>query len=151
MSERFSDSDLTRVLNNDGVGKVVVKKYENAPTTSLEQIREEMGDPPWAVRIVYNKLFGGVLICQNPGEGNRMHYHSDADECWIIMDGEWEWFIEGEGLKRVKKDDIVVVKARTEHYIKCIGDNPGIRFAMTKPDVDHVHVEPKLETENEKV
>ena len=98
-----------------------------------------MGEAPWAVRIVYNKLFGGVLICQNPGDGNRKHYHPDADECWVIMSGEWEWFIEGEGINKVKKDDIVVVKKGTPHQITCIGTKPGIRFAITKPDVNHVY------------
>jgi quercetin dioxygenase-like cupin family protein len=63
----------------------------------------------WAVRIAYNELFGGVVIQQQPGEGNRKHFHPDADENWVILDGEWEWWIEGIGTQRVKKNDIIVV------------------------------------------
>jgi len=138
-----ADDDLARVMEHDGVNKVDLVKYENLNSIRLEHIKNEMGDPPWAVRIVYNKLFGGVLICQNPGEGNRLHYHPDADECWVIMEGEWEWFIDGVGLKRVQKDDIVLVPKNTQHFIKCIGEQPGIRFAVTKPDVNHIYVEEK--------
>ena len=134
------DNNLVRVMEHDGVGKVDLSNYENLNSTRLKQIKMEMGDPPWAVRIIYNKRFGGVLICQNPGEGNRLHYHPDADECWVILEGEWEWFIENQGINNVQKDDIVLVPKNTKHKIKCIGKIPGIRFAITKPDVNHIYV-----------
>ena len=98
-----------------------------------------MGTDSWAVRVVYNKRFGGVLIQQKPGEGNRLHYHPDADECWVILAGEWEWYIEGEGVKKVSVNDIVLVKEGVKHKIKCVGNEPGIRFAITAPDVNHVY------------
>ena len=141
MSKVIHDDDVSNVLEKDGVPKVVLFDYENKSSTNLKNIISEMGEAPWAVRIVYNEVFGGVLICQNPGEGNRLHYHHNADECWVIMQGEWEWYIEGEGTKQVAKDDIVVVKKGTPHKITCIGDEPGIRFAVTRPDVDHVYAE----------
>ena len=141
MTKIIHDDDVTNVLEKDGVPKVILSDYENKPNTNLKDIIAKMGDAPWAVRVVYNEVFGGVLICQNPGEGNRLHYHHNADECWVIMKGEWEWFIEGEGTKRVTKDDIVVVKKDTPHQITCVGSEPGIRFAVTRPDVDHVYVE----------
>ena len=82
----------------------------------------------WAVRIAYNELFGGVVIQQQPGEGNRKHLHPDADENWVILDGEWEWWIDGLGTQMVKK-----------HDIRCVGDSPGVRYAITRPDVNHVY------------
>lgn len=139
MTKEIHNDDVSSVLKDDGIPKIVLGEFENLSTISLKNIISEMGEAPWAVRIVYNKLFGGVLICQNPGDGNRKHYHPDADECWVIMSGEWEWFIEGEGINKVKKDDIVVVKKGTPHQITCIGTKPGIRFAITKPDVNHVY------------
>ena len=65
--------------------------------------------------------------------------HPDANECWYICSGDWEWFIEGEGTKIVSKGSVVNVKKNTFHKITCIGDKPGIRFAITKPDVNHVY------------
>ena len=134
------NDDVAAVLRRDGVDVVSLEQaYENAATTRLETLKDIFGDSSWAVRVVYNERFGGVLIRQNPGEGNRLHYHPDADECWVIMEGTWEWFIDGEGTKQVSPNDIVVVKKGTKHRITCVGDSPGVRFAITAPDVDHVY------------
>ena len=137
-----SDSDVKRVLTDDGLDPNtlhIFHKYENNTTTNLEYLRSELGMGSWAIRIAYNNRFGGVIIQQQPGEGNRKHYHPDADENWVIMDGEWEWWIEGQGTKKVQKGDIIVVPQKTWHHIKCVGDKPGVRYAITAPDVNHVY------------
>ena len=71
----------------------------------------------------------------------QLHYHPDADECWVILKGTWEWFIDGEGTRKVGPNDIVVVRQGIKHQITCVGDEPGIRFAVTAPDVNHVYAE----------
>ena len=136
-----SDSDVANVLKDDGVLEVDLITFENIPTTNLSDIREEMGDGSWAVRIAYNDIFGGVMIQQHPGEGNRKHYHPDADENWVILDGEWEWWIDGLGTQRVRQHDVVVVPRGVAHKITCIGDRPGVRYAITQPDVNHVYLD----------
>ena len=78
------------------------------------------------------------MIQQQAGEGNRKHNHPDADENWVILDGEWERWIEGVGKQIVKKHDIVVVPVGVPHLIKCL-KGPGVRYAITKPDVKHVY------------
>jgi mannose-6-phosphate isomerase-like protein (cupin superfamily) len=133
------DKDLVQVLSDDGVNNVVIGDLENVSTTSIDELINMMGTGSWAVRLVYNEKFGGVVIQQQPGEGNRLHYHPDADECWVIIGGKWEWYIEGEGTNIVTKNDIVVVRKNVKHKITCIGDEPGIRFAITAPDVNHVY------------
>ena len=133
------DTDLTSVLKKDGVNDVIVGVLENVPTTNIDALREKMGPGSWAARLVYNERFGGVIIQQQPGEGNRLHFHPDADECWVILAGQWEWFIDGQGTRTVGVNDIVVVEQGVKHQIKCVGDEPGIRFAITAPDVNHVY------------
>ena len=138
-----SDNNLITVLKDDGIEKVdweKVRKYENSPTVCLDQLRQELGMGSWAVRIAYNDLFGGVIIQQQTNEGNRKHYHPDADENWVILDGQWEWWIEGIGSKIVKQNDIIVVPKNVPHLIKCI-KGPGARYAITKPDVNHIYEE----------
>ena len=139
---RKSDSDVVSVLKADGVENVdweQLTQFENTPSINLEDIREKLGMGSWAVRIAYNERFGGVMIQQQPGEGNRKHFHPDADENWVVMEGEWEWWIEGQGTKKVQKGDIIVVPKRTWHQIKCVGDSVGVRYAITKPDVEHTY------------
>jgi quercetin dioxygenase-like cupin family protein len=135
------DADLKSVLNKDGVDDVIVGDLENLPTVNVDALQKKMGDGSWAARLVYNERFGGVLIQQRPGEGNRLHFHPDADECWVILAGEWEWFIEGEGKKKVKTHDVVVVRKGVKHQITCVGDKPGMRLAITAPDVNHVYAD----------
>jgi mannose-6-phosphate isomerase-like protein (cupin superfamily) len=135
------DSDVANVLCDDGVDKVVIGEMENATTTNFDELISDMGTGSWAVRLVYNDRFGGVLIQQQPGEGNRMHYHPDADECWVIVSGLWEWNIEGKGVNVVSKNDMIIVEKGVKHKITCIGTEPGTRFAITAPDVNHVYDE----------
>ena len=136
-----SDCDVKRVLKNDGLENDMLSifhSYENQ-CVSLKDLRKKHGLGSWAVRIAYNEKFGGVIIQQQPGEGNRKHYHPDADENWVIMDGEWEWWIEGIGTTKVSKGDIIVVPKNTWHLIKCVGHSQGVRYAITAPDVNHVY------------
>ena len=136
-----NDSDLESVLTKDGVNEVIIDDLENLSTTNVDELRQRMGLGSWAARLVYNEWFGGVVIQQQPGQGNRLHFHPDADECWVILAGKWEWFIDGEGTKTVSVNDIVVVRKGVKHKITCVGDEPGIRFAITAPDVNHVYAD----------
>ena len=43
------------------------------------------------------------------------------------------------------KNDIVCVPKGVMHQIKCVGKNPGVRYAITKADVKHTY----LSEENE--
>ena len=129
-------------MQDDGVEQISwdqLTKYQNTTSINLEAIRKDLGMGSWAVRIAYNNLFGGVIIQQHPGQGNRKHYHPDADENWVVMEGEWEWWIDGQGKKLVKENDIIVVPANTWHQIKCVGNSVGVRYAITKPDVEHIY------------
>ena len=138
-----SDSDVKRVLKDDGLDNKMLSifhLYENQ-SISLDKLRKKHGLGSWALRIAYNERFGGVIIQQQPGEGNRKHYHPDADENWVILEGEWEWWIEGVGTKNVFKGDIIVVPKNTWHLIKCVGNTPGVRYAITAPDVNHVYAD----------
>ena len=137
----INDSDLESVLTKDGVNEVIIDDLENLSTTNVDELRQRMGLGSWAARLVYNERFGGVVIQQRPGQGNRLHFHPDADECWVILAGKWEWFIDGEGTKTVSVNDIVVVRKGVKHKITCVGDEPGIRFAITAPDVNHVYAD----------
>ena len=140
-----SDDNVDQVLKDDGIKYSILEpghKYENLTKNNIKKIEDELNfNDSWAARVVYNSRFAGVIIKQNPGEGNRLHYHPDADENWVILDGEWEWWIENIGTRRVTKNDIIVVPKNTWHHIKCVGDRPGVRYAITRPDVNHVYEE----------
>jgi mannose-6-phosphate isomerase-like protein (cupin superfamily) len=135
-----SFSDVNEVLRNDGVSYVDITNYQNLNNIIIEDLKIKFGnDKSWAVRLTYNEVFGGVVIQQLPGEGNRLHKHPKVAECWVILKGKWKWFIEGKGEMEVHEGSIVNVPKNTYHQIRCIGNEPGIRFAVTAPDVEHVY------------
>lgn len=134
------DDDVNSVLKDDGVENIDLTNFQNKSSVSIKDIEAKLGsNSSWATRVTYNKDFGGVLIQQMPGEGNRMHFHPDAAEAWYILKGKWKWFIDKEGEKIVEAGSIINVKANTFHQITCIGDEPGLRLAITVPDVMHVY------------
>ena len=83
-----------------------------------------------------------TLICQMPGEGNRRHYHPDWNEWWYILEGEWEWEIEGE-IRKIYKGDVVFMKKNRIHKITAAGNKPAIRMAVSRSDVAHVYPKEK--------
>ena len=84
-----------------------------------------------------------TIISQLPGEGNRRHHHPDWNEWWYILDGEWEWEIEGKK-HIVKKDDIVFIEKNKKHKITASGSKPATRLAVSRGDVAHVYEEGNL-------
>ena len=140
----ISDDNIDRVLKDDGIKNSLLQsghEFENLSSTNIKILEDKLKfKGSWAVRIINNEIFAGVIIKQNPGEGNRLHYHPDADECWIVLEGEYVWEIENK-VKRVSTGDIVVVKANTFHKITTVGNVPAARLAITKPNVEHIYAD----------
>ena len=140
-----SDNNLNNVLRDDGVPLVLKgNMVENWPGTNLKQLRTYVGEfKSWAARVALNENFGAVVICQLPGEGNRPHYHPDADEIWVILEGAAEYEIEcanGNMMRVIAQvGDIIVVTKGKKHRITTIGTGPAVRLAITKPNVEYVY------------
>ena len=79
-----------------------------------------------------------TIISQLPGEGNRRHYHPDWNEWWYIVDGEWEWEIDGQ-TRSVRKGEVVFMGKNRVHKITAVGSKPAIRMAVSRADVAHVY------------
>lgn len=140
MSIIKGDKDLIKVLKDDGIQKADLFSYVNQTITDLEKIKKDMGTPPWSVRIVYNNYISAVMIAQNPGEGNRWHYHDDCDEFWIMLEGSMKWIIDGENEIIANEKNIIYVKRMVKHKMLSIGDKPSIRLSISVPDVNHFYI-----------
>jgi len=69
-----------------------------------------------------------------------MHHHPDWDEWWYIVEGCWEWNIDG--LKKsIYQGEIVFIERNRKHQITAVGDKVAIRLAVSRYDVDHVYEE----------
>jgi CMP-N-acetylneuraminic acid synthetase/quercetin dioxygenase-like cupin family protein len=135
---KIYDHNVERVLTQDGVSFNDLYNF-NSPVTKVKEIIDKnRDDVSWSYTVINSKSNRATLIAQMPGEGNRLHYHSDWDEWWYILKGEWEWFVEGDTLT-VREGDIVFIERNKKHKITAIGDKQAIRLAVSRDDVDHIY------------
>lgn len=135
-----SEIDVSSILKRDGVVEFNVED-ENLPLVNLLNIMEEYDHShSWSRRIINTENNSATLICQLPGEGNRLHYHPDWNEWWYIIEGEWDWEIDGE-IFRVKRGDVVFIEKRKLHRITAVGNRPAVRLAVSKDLVPHIYPE----------
>ncbi|MBT3271370.1 cupin domain-containing protein [Candidatus Poribacteria bacterium] len=109
----------------------------------LDEIKKEMGPPPWARPVVLADHVCGTVIYQNPGQDNDTHCH-DYDEWWVVLEGEIDWVVEGreDDPVQAKAGSFVYVPAMTFHHIYPKGDGPSVRLAITLPGTGHMHARP---------
>ena len=136
--DQIADADRARILKQDGVMLNIMDEF-NKEISHINDIIEKYGrTSSWSYTVVNSPSTCGTLIAQMPGEGNRMHHHTDWDEWWYIVEGQWEWMIEGKP-KIVKQGDVVFINRFRKHKITAVGDNIAIRMAVSRADVDHVY------------
>ena len=132
------DANRKVILVDDGVVKNEMFDY-NKEKVSIEKIIESNSkNESWSHTVINSPSNSATLIAQIPGEGNRMHYHHDWDEWWYILQGKWEWLVEGEK-KHIKAGDVVFIERNRKHKITAIGNKMAIRLAVSREDVDHVY------------
>jgi quercetin dioxygenase-like cupin family protein len=135
-----ADADVPRILKMDGIGSFCLDKA-NEEVVSIPDIIERYGrDISWSHTLINSQSNSATLICQLPGEGNRMHHHPDWDEWWYIVEGRWEWNIEG-AKKTICEGEIVFINRNRKHQITALGEKVAIRLAVSRYDVDHVYEE----------
>jgi len=132
------ESDVPSILLKDGV-EINDLFDVNNEIVSVQNIIEAMPlDQSWSKRVIDTENNSMTIICQMPGEGNRKHFHPDWNEWWYIVEGEWDWDIEGE-VKKIVKDDIVFMGKGRKHKITAAGSSRAIRMAVSRADVEHVY------------
>ena len=133
-----ADCDVPKILKMDGVGNINLDD-SNQEVVNIYSIIDRYGrDKSWSHTLINSPSNSATLIYQLPGEGNRTHHHSDWDEWWYIVEGEWEWFIEGVA-RKIKEGDVVFIERNRKHKVTAIGNNGAIRLAVSRYDVDHVY------------
>ena len=132
------ETDVAHILHKDGVLSNNFEQ-ENRPVVNLGEIIEGEGKgASWSRRLVNTENNSATLISQQPGEGNRLHYHRDWNEWWYIVAGEWKWEIEGKEIF-VRKGDLVFIAKNKWHKITATGNEAAVRLAVSKDKVAHVY------------
>ena len=126
---------VPEILDNDGIeGRNF--DLENRTIVNAAEIISETDSGSWIRRVVNTENNSCCLISQQPGQGNRRHFHPSWNEWWYIVDGEWDFEIADQHFA-IKKDDIVFIPKNTWHKITAIGNKPAVRLAVSREDVKH--------------
>ncbi|GEM_PF-221637 len=129
---------VPEILKNDGV-MISDFAHENVPLSNVSDMIAVMpNSQSWCRRLVNTENNSATLICQIPGEGNRLHYHPNWNEWWYIIQGQWQWEIEGSKYM-IKAGDFVFIQKGKRHRITAVGNGPAIRLAVSRADVPHIY------------
>ena len=135
-----NERDVPSVLKKDGVVNSSFDEANKTITNIPALIASKDSTKSWSHCLVNTESNSCTLICQLPGEGNRLHYHKDWNEWWLILQGEWIWSIDGED-KIIKEGDHVFIEKEKWHKITASGNKPAIRMAVSRYDVVHTYKE----------
>ena len=133
-----TDNDVFNILKNDGFKNIDFDNENNLVTDIYKIVKNNKNSDSWSKRIINTESNSATLICQMPGEGNRRHHHSNWNEWWYIIKGEWEFEIEGKK-KIIREGQLILIKKKLRHKITAIGSSPAIRLAVSRSDVDHIY------------
>ena len=134
-----TELDITGIMKRDGVEITNLKEANREKIRVKDVIESYPKDKSWNHQVINTESNSMSIISQNPGEGNRKHYHPDWNEWWYIVEGEWEWEIEGTK-KIISAGEIVFIPKGVVHQITVIGEKRAIRMAVSRADVEHVYV-----------
>jgi len=137
-SLQHSEVDVPSILVKDGVEVNDLFDVNNEIVALTEVLESMPKNISWSKRVIDTESNSMTVICQMPGEGNRRHHHPDWNEWWYIVEGKWDWDIEGE-VKSVIKGDIVFMEKNRKHKITASGNSRAIRMAISRSDVAHVY------------
>ncbi len=122
----------------------------NLNHSTLQQIKQAYGEPPWEHPLVRTELIWASLHCMSPGMQTPAEYHTNTDECWMVVEGEIEWEIEGFGKVVAKPGEFVFCEHGHAHRMRTVGDRPSIRLAFVVPWPDQIKPDPdRLESTRE--
>ena len=75
-------------------------------------------------------------FCFLPGSRNFWHYHPNAEQTLLVLDGEGYYQEEGEAKRVIKKGDVIVSKANVHHWNGATPDKALVCMTVTEHAVD---------------
>lgn len=85
------------------------------------------------------KESGNTMITHfrfSPGSRNFWHYHPNAEQTLLVLDGEGFYQEEGEEKRVIKKGDVIVSKANIRHWNGATTEKPLICITVTEHSFD---------------
>lgn len=98
------------------------------------------------------KESGNTMITHfrfSPGSRNFWHYHPNAEQTLLVLDGEGFYQEEGKEKLTIKKGDVIVLKANVRHWNGATSDTPLVCITVTEHSFDGHVVQLRAVTDDE--
>lgn len=85
------------------------------------------------------KESGNTMITHflfSPGSRNFWHYHPNAEQTLLVLDGEGFYQEEGQEKRIIKKGDVIVSKANVRHWNGATPEKPLVCITVTEHSFD---------------
>jgi mannose-6-phosphate isomerase-like protein (cupin superfamily) len=110
-------------------------KAPNKPIWRLSEIvAAHKGQKSWVQPIVRDQDYTGNYIQMAPGEKTKTQFWSDDRVFWYVASGQIRFTIEGQQPIVASKGFLVQVPFRTPYALETVGDEPSLRFEVTRTD-----------------
>lgn len=85
----------------------------------------------------------------SPGSRNYWHYHPNAEQTLLVLDGEGFYQEEGSPKRLIKKGDVIVSKANIRHWNGATPFKPLVCLTVTEHAVESHVVQLRAVSEKE--
>lgn len=78
-------------------------------------------------------FLAGAVWTMLPGQELPIHSHASADDIWIVIAGEAEYYNELDEKVQIQKGDVVLARPKEKHGMKNVSDELFIMLGIAGP------------------
>lgn len=102
--------------------------------TKLKSLVERNGSTSnWNEVAVNDNRNHASYTHEMPGTSSENVSHADENRWWVVLQGEVEWSVDGEGVSTAGPGDVVFIEQGKKYSISTTGDQPSIRITIAAP------------------
>ena len=107
----------------------------NRSVDTLNDIRARNGPGSWRVPLAASHRSRVLLYQWQPGTASEGHIHPDADELFVIHEGQASFVLDEGQVVDASGGTVVYVAAGHWHSVRAAGDQPLVMMIVVSPNV----------------
>jgi mannose-6-phosphate isomerase-like protein (cupin superfamily) len=105
----------------------------NKPVTRLpEVLAKHKGQPNWTEEVIQTERYDARWVHMAPGEKTSIQFYGDDRTAWVVWSGKIRFTIQGQAPFVATKGFLVQVPLRVPYSMETVGDDPSLRFEITR-------------------
>jgi mannose-6-phosphate isomerase-like protein (cupin superfamily) len=105
----------------------------NQPVKRLDAVlARHKGQASWTEEVIETERYSAKWISMAPGEKTRTQFYGDDRTVWVVWGGRLKFTIKGQEPFIATKGFLVQVPLRAPYSMETVGDEPSLRFEVTR-------------------